>query len=704
VVLSACGRIGFDSSSGGPGDGAALCQARDVDIGHHSGCLVDTLGDVYCWGHNTNGQVLPPLGQKRLGLPDEGPPLVEFVPTPGKVALRAPTTKVAVGKEFSCALLEDSTVWCWGAGGFGQLGDGLMAARSEPVQVALGGVAVDDLDAGAHTACARVTADHSLLCWGGSQAGQLGQATDSPVPIAVPPSAGVANLDLGHRHNCATMEDGRLVCWGRGDQGQVGTSLGGPGLFTITGIGAVSNAAATGRTSCAVEADGDVMCFGSDTGGKLGDDGATASTPTPLRIPLSLDAVEVQIGIKAACARHANGTVTCWGEDLKGDGTFERTKTPRATLLANASKIVMSYSTTCAIEAGIVVCWGPNENGQLGRGTRSIAPTPVAVDLGTLAPIQIGAGDSHVCARDATQVVCWGDNASNQIGDNSNTRRVSPTPIAHGLASLDGMAVGAFATCVWSGQTMKCWGSGSDGIQTLTVPGTTQTALSLGHSHGCGVVDGGVFCRGETRRRSATADDHPITGRGDPARHGDLIGAGRDHTCDPNSSVLGRRQHDRRQHAQPARDSNPGHDPRYAVRDRGRRSSACDDHDRRRTAGARTTRRIGVGNYDISSPVRPLAAPATISDDRASYAQLMNGDVQCWGNGRLGQLGDGMTVDSSLPVLVSGLAGATSVAPGGKGGCAIASGGLVCWGESVMLGDGDDSAARPLPVAFTTCP
>jgi alpha-tubulin suppressor-like RCC1 family protein len=88
---------------------------------------------------------------------------------------------------------------------------------------------------------------------------------------------------------------------------------------------------------------------------------------------------------------------------------------------------------------------------------------------------------------------------------------------------------------------------------------------------------------------------------------------------------------------------------------------------------------------------------------RHSCALTWAGAVKCWGSNERGQLGDGSTTDSALPVDVVGLdAGIVAIAAGGYGSCAItASGTAKCWGDNAngQLGDGTtDEAHAPVDV------
>ncbi len=112
--------------------------------------------------------------------------------------------------------------------------------------------------------------------------------------------------------------------------------------------------------------------------------------------------------------------------------------------------------------------------------------------------------------------------------------------------------------------------------------------------------------------------------------------------------------------------------------------------------GSTTDRDLPVDVVGLTSGVKALSANA--SD---TCALMEAGDVRCWGDNTYGQLGNGTTEDSSVPVTVPGLSAASGVAVGGYHACAVVSGGAVrCWGHNHLgqLGDGTTTDS-PVPVA-----
>lgn len=102
-----------------------------------------------------------------------------------------------------------------------------------------------------------------------------------------------------------------------------------------------------------------------------------------------------------------------------------------------------------------------------------------------------------------------------------------------------------------------------------------------------------------------------------------------------------------------------------------------------------------------------LVTPAVHGETYTHVASSLNhtcaiygsGGLHCWGLNASGQLGDGTTTNSAIPVVVPGLTGVTSVSTGRVHTCAIAQGVVKCWGEGIegQLGNGTTNSS-PTPV------
>jgi len=110
-------------------------------------------------------------------------------------------------------------------------------------------------------------------------------------------------------------------------------------------------------------------------------------------------------------------------------------------------------------------------------------------------------------------------------------------------------------------------------------------------------------------------------------------------------------------------------------------------------------------------PVSVAGLTDVVAISAGSYpfacALLGDGTARCWGNNTFGQLGDGTTNDSLIPVAVTGLTGVTAISAGYARACAVLGDGTArCWGNDGGLGalgngTGMDSSV-PVEVAGLT--
>lgn len=86
---------------------------------------------------------------------------------------------------------------------------------------------------------------------------------------------------------------------------------------------------------------------------------------------------------------------------------------------------------TCGITTDSAAwCWGANDDGELGDGSLSASPAPVAV-AGGFRFTAIAAGEDFSCGLTTTRrVYCWGANGAGQLGDGSFRPSAVPVRVA----------------------------------------------------------------------------------------------------------------------------------------------------------------------------------------------------------------------------------------------------------------------------------
>lgn len=225
------GRLGYgdeadvsDPSSRADGISVGVRQdTRVVQIaaGEEHTCAVTIHGDVRCWGFGARGQ-LGSAGGSPADVPD---PSLEVLPV--QLDERGvQVVHVAVGDSFSCALMADGAVRCFGESITNALGIGRQllvdpSMQSFSVPLDLEGTSAVQVVAGNAHACALLEGG-TIKCWGSNANGQLGQG--NVIGVQYPFTVGSIVLDAagsraisisaGSFHTCALLDDGAVKCWG----------------------------------------------------------------------------------------------------------------------------------------------------------------------------------------------------------------------------------------------------------------------------------------------------------------------------------------------------------------------------------------------------------------------------------------------------------------------------------------------------------
>ncbi len=339
--------------------------ATAIAVGDYHTCALLDDAQVKCWGYNLFGQIGTDDGSIAHGDdPDEmGDNLPEVDLGTGRTA-----TAVTAGDGHSCALLDNGQVKCWGYNGRGELGLGDTNARGDgPNELGDNLPAVDlgtgrtatIIAGGAHFTCALLD-NGQLKCWGYNHDGELGVGAtdyrgDGPGEMgdnlpAVDLGTGrtATAISAGDGHSCAILDDGELKCWGWNASGQLGlgdiSNRGdGPGEMgdnlpaVDLGTGRTPTAvSAGGHHTCAILDNGHLKCWGYNGWGELG------------------------VG-----DTNQRGDSSAAGHLMGDNLPAVDLGTGRGATMVTASQT----DHTCAIvNQTRVKCWGYNADGQLGLG------------------------------------------------------------------------------------------------------------------------------------------------------------------------------------------------------------------------------------------------------------------------------------------------------------------------------------------------
>lgn len=411
----------------------ATVGPASVTAGKNHSCAISTLGSLYCWGDNADGQ----LGDGHL--PADSAVAVPVAHAPGVLDPDHPAVQVDAGAAHTCAIDINGTAYCWGANSSGQLGIGSTVAQGEPAPVD------------------RLT-DRTLV-----------------------------EITTGADHSCAIDDEGAAWCWGDNSAGQLGVPAGTPRssrpvrVSTATGMtGPVVDIAAGGNSTCAVTDAGAAYCWGEGGAGQIGDGhGVDRDEPTPVSTAgVTTRFRQITVGDAQACTVDAAGHAWCWGDTAGGtSGTPARVDAPGVEFaeLSGGARHVCGLART-----SVAYCWGSGVNGQLGDGSTTHADAPARVDTNGVPLHDIAAGARHTCALDSSGVTyCWGADDEGQLGNGSAAASIVPAVVS-GVSRPPAAVTGVRATPIDGGLRVTWRPAAAFGTGTFTAY-AVQTSAGAAH-------------------------------------------------------------------------------------------------------------------------------------------------------------------------------------------------------------------------------
>ncbi|HTX01293.1 MAG TPA: hypothetical protein VMD59_21090 [Acidimicrobiales bacterium] len=397
-AAGASGATGFSGATGlGASGGGAPSGTRPA------GPTSSPPGDqVYSFGDVGGG-----FGGKIVALEHDVPTPVRGIPDP--------VVQIATSNSDSYALTSSGTVWAWGAGGVGELGNARTSDYTRrPVEVLFPpGVRISFLaNPMPYDSAIAVDMHGHAWGWGFNWSHTLCLAG---TVVEIPEQLPLSDVTLATGAGTHSLFDagGHVVACGTNHAGALGngTTAGAALPTPVIGLpsGHIAALESSWQGSGALMDDGSYYDWDFNHGGQLGD-GTTANSSLPVRVQLPAPVVEVSQGGSRpsngqTLAVLADGSVWAWGTGRLGQlgiGSYRNQTQPVRIDVPNGVRFVEVASggdASYALDrAGQLWAWGGDHAGQLGDGLRGIG-----LDL----PFRVGLQLTQISAT-ATNVAALG--------------------------------------------------------------------------------------------------------------------------------------------------------------------------------------------------------------------------------------------------------------------------------------------------------
>ncbi|MBF0451875.1 MAG: tandem-95 repeat protein, partial [Candidatus Magnetomorum sp.] len=363
-------------------------EVVDVAAGFYFSVALKSDGTVWGWGRN---------GYMQIGDADTGKIFTEPVKIENVDSIKA----ITAGSRFVLALDNNGTVWAWGHNNYDQLGrDTTEENSSEPVQIQ-NFTNVSAIAAGVYHSIA-LKDDGSVWVWGFGQYGQIGndQMTSTntiPTATSLPNDITIIAISGGGHHVLALDDTGHVWAWGYNSNGQIGNGSNQTATLPkevltstspITPLTNIKNIAGGSFLSIASGFDGSLWTWGKDGYGMLGH--GTVNThlfvATQVQSLTDVDTI-TKVDELYTVILKSDGTIRSWGLNDKGQLGVDSsslptsyTPVPQDNPLQDVIDIASGYRHTLLLRANKTVCaLGDNTYGQLGNGTTDSSSNPLTI-------------------------------------------------------------------------------------------------------------------------------------------------------------------------------------------------------------------------------------------------------------------------------------------------------------------------------------
>jgi alpha-tubulin suppressor-like RCC1 family protein len=342
---------------------------------------------LWLWGIGTSGQ----LGQNAPQTSTTGSRSSPVQTVSGGTDWR----QASAGSNITAAIKTDGTLWTWGLNGSGQLGTNNVVSQSSPVQTISSGTNWKQVSVGSN-AISAIKTDGTLWLWGCGDDGLLGNTVIANQSSPVQTISGGTNwkqVNVGGPQVAAIKTDGTLWTWGNGIAGRLGnnsTASQSSPVQTISG-GTNWKIASVGSTGMgAIKTDGTLWLWGCNLAGQLGNNQSGVNQSSPVQtISGGTNWKSIgKLGSNNGAAIKTDGTLWIWGSrslGILGDNqSLVDQSSPVQTISGGTNwRQVSVTNNTIAIKTdGTLWLWGGGTFGRLGDGSTVSKSSPIQTIAG----------------------------------------------------------------------------------------------------------------------------------------------------------------------------------------------------------------------------------------------------------------------------------------------------------------------------------